>query len=98
MVRVLLPAHLKTLAAVRGEVDVDVTGAVSAASILDALEGAFPALRGTIRNPATSQRRPFVRFFVAGEDLSHQPLDETLPASVALCAEPFIVIGAMAGG
>ena len=98
VVRVLLPAHLKTLAGVRGEVKIDVAGTVSAASILDALETTFPALRGTIRNPVTGQRRPFVRFFVGGEDLSHQPLDQELPSSITSGDETFVVIGAMAGG
>jgi molybdopterin converting factor small subunit len=98
VVRVLLPAHLKTLAGVSGEVGIDVEGVVSAASIVGALEKSYPALRGTIRNPVTEQRRPFVRFFVAGEDISHQPLNEPLPANITLGAEPFIIIGAMAGG
>ena len=98
MVRVLLPAHLKTLAGVRGEMKIDVAGTVSAASILDALETTCPALRGTIRNPVTGQRRPFVRFFVGGEDLSHQPLDQELPSSITSGDETFVVIGAMAGG
>ena len=97
-VRVVLPAHLKTLAQVSGEVPLDVTGEVNATSIIDALEESFPALRGTIRNPATGQRRPFVRFFVAGEDLSHRPLDESLPPDVVAGTECFFVIGAMAGG
>jgi len=97
-VRVTLPAHLKTLAAVTGEVHLDVEDVVSAASIIDALEQTFPALRGTIRNPATNQRRPFIRFFVAGDDLSHDPLGQPLPNDVATGVEPFFIIGAMAGG
>ena len=96
--RVTLPAHLKTLAGVTGEVHLDVEGTVSAASIIDTLERNFPALRGTIRNPATNQRRPFIRFFVAGGDLSHQPLGQPLPDDVAAGVEPFFIIGAMAGG
>jgi len=98
MIRVVLPAHLKTLAGVKGEVALDVDGVVSAASIIDALEARFPMLLGTIRNPATGKRRPFIRFFVDEEDLSHEPIDAALPDSVALGASPFFVVGAMAGG
>ncbi len=98
MIRVVLPAHLKTLAGVTSEVDLDVEGVVCAAAIIDAIEHAFPQLRGTIRDPATLRRRPFVRFFVDEEDVSHVPLDELLAPSVASGATPFIVVGAMAGG
>ncbi len=98
MIRVVLPAHLKTLAGVSREVSLDVDGVVSAAAIIDALELTYPPLRGTIRDPATGRRRPFVRFFVDEEDLSHEPLDGPLPAGVASGATPFIVVGAMAGG
>lgn len=98
MIRVVLPAHLKTLAGVSGEVDLEVDGVVCVAAIIDAIERAYPSLRGTIRDPATLRRRPFVRFFVDEEDVSHVPLDESLAPSVASGATPFIVVGAMAGG
>lgn len=98
-VRVVLPAHLKTLAGGgASEVTVAVHDPVSARSVIDALEAAYPALRGTIRDPATGRRRPFIRFFVGEDDLSHQPLDEPLSADVADGKEPLYVIGAMAGG
>ena len=98
MIRVLLPAHLKTLAGVRGEVDVEVVGPLTANAIVDALETTYPALRGTIRDPATGRRRPFVRFFVDEVDRSHDEPDEPLPSGVASRKVPFIVVGAMAGG
>jgi hypothetical protein len=97
-VRVVLPAHLRTLAQVDGEVQVEVTGAVTTASVLDALEAAHPTLRGTIRDRATGKRRGFVRFFACEEDLSHDPPDTPLPDLVAEGREPFFVVGAMAGG
>jgi molybdopterin synthase sulfur carrier subunit len=98
MIRVLLPHHLRTLARVGKEVELQVEGSVTQRSILDALEAHYPVLRGTIRDHATQQRRPFIRFFACGEDLSHQPLDAPLPDEVASGTEPFRVVGAMAGG
>ena len=98
MIRVVLPAHLRTLARVADEVVVDVSGAVTQRSVLDALESTYPVLRGTIRDYATQQRRPYLRFFACEEDLSHDPPDTPLPAPVAQGAEPFVVLGAMAGG
>lgn len=98
MVRVELPAHLRALAHVKGEVTVEVAGTVSVLSVLDALESQYPMLRGTIRDHATQQRRPFLRFFACGEDLSHQPTDQPLPIEVASGKEPLLVIGAIAGG
>jgi hypothetical protein len=97
-VRVVLPAHLRSLARVHGEVKVDVDGAVTQRSVLDALEGDFPMLVGTIRDGVTKKRRAFVRFFACEEDLSHESPDAALPERVASGAEPFLVIGAMAGG
>jgi molybdopterin converting factor small subunit len=97
-VRVVLPAHLKNLARVHGEVKVDVEGAVTQCAVLDALEAEFPMLVGTIRDGVTKKRRAFVRFFACEEDLSHEPSDALLPESVAAGAEPFMVVGAMAGG
>jgi len=98
MIRVVLPAHLRTLARVDGEVKVDVAGAVTQRAVLDALEAAYPALRGTIRDHVTQQRRPFLRFFACEEDLSHEPPDALLPDAVAKGTEPYLVVGAMAGG
>ena len=98
MIRVVLPAHLKTLAGVSSEVALKVDGVVCAATIIDAIERDYPPLRGTIRDPSTLRRRPFVRFFVDEEDVSHVPLGESLAPSVATGATPFIVVGAMAGG
>ncbi|MGI9034306.1 MAG: MoaD/ThiS family protein [Acidimicrobiales bacterium] len=98
MVRVLLPAHLRTLAQVHGEVQLHVEAAVTQRSVIDALEHAYPVLGGTIRDQATHQRRPFVRFFACEEDLSHAPPDAPLPDPVSSGTEPFIVVGAMAGG
>jgi sulfur-carrier protein len=98
MIRVALPAHLRTLANVDGEVTLDVEGQVTQRSVLAALEAHYPMLRGTIRDYVTQQRRPFVRFFACEEDLSHEPPDAPLPAAVVTGAEPFLVVGAMAGG
>lgn len=98
MIRVVLPAHLRALAQVSGEVELDVAGPPTARRVLDALEGRYPMLRGTIRDQVTQQRRAFVRFFACEQDLSHEPLDDLLPAEVASGAQPFLVVGAMAGG
>jgi molybdopterin synthase sulfur carrier subunit len=98
VIRVVLPAHLRTLARVNGEVRLDVEGAVTQRTVLNALEAAYPMLCGTIRNHATQQRRPFVRFFACEEDLSHATPDAALPAAVAIGAEPLLIVGAMAGG
>ena len=97
-VRVRLPAHLRTLAGVAGEVGVEVEEPVTQRRVVDALEAAYPPLRGTIRDIATQRRRPFVRFFVGEDDLSHEEPDAPLPPSVGSGAEAFVVIGAMAGG
>ena len=98
MIRVVLPAHLRTLARVDGEVRLDVEGQATQASLLDALETCYPMLRGTIRDQVTQQRRAFVRFFACEQDLSHEQPDALLPAAVAMGAEPFLIVGAMAGG
>ncbi len=98
MIRVILPAHLRTIAKVDGEVSVDVDGPVTQRAILDALEASYPALRGTIRDQNTHQRRAFVRFFACEQDLSHESPDAALPDVVAAGSEPFLVLGAMAGG
>jgi molybdopterin synthase sulfur carrier subunit len=98
MIRVVLPTHLRKLAHVDGEVKLDVEGQVTQRSVLDALEACYPMLRGTIRDHVTLQRRPFVRFFACEQDLSHELLDAPLPDAVATGAEPFLVVGAMAGG
>ncbi len=98
MIRVRLPAHLRTLAHVDGEVQLDVAGTATQRSVLDALEGHYPMLRGTIRDHVTGQRRAFVRFFACEQDLSHEPPDTPLPDAVATGAEPLMVVGAMAGG
>ena len=98
MIRLVLPAHLRTLARVNGEVEISVEGAVTQRSVLDALEATYPTLRGTIRDQVTKQRRPYVRFFACEEDLSHQPPDTPLPEAVVTGAEPLLVVGAMAGG
>jgi sulfur-carrier protein len=97
-VRVVLPAHLRSMAKVQGEVRVDVVGAVTQRSVLDAVEAQFPMLLGTIRDRDTAKRRPFVRFYACEEDLSHEEPDAPLPDRVARGDEPFLVIGAMAGG
>ncbi len=98
MIRVVLPAHLRTLAHVDGEVRLDVEGLVTQRAVLDALEAAYPVLCGTVRNQTTKQRRPFVRFFACEEDLSLAEPDAALPEPVALGAEPLLIVGAMAGG
>ncbi|MBV9502426.1 MAG: MoaD/ThiS family protein [Acidobacteriaceae bacterium] len=98
MIRVVLPAHLRTLAHIDGEVKLDVTGAVTQRAVLDALEAAFPTLRGTIRDHVTQQRRAFVRFFACQEDLSHESPDAPLPEAVVKGMEPFLVVAAIAGG
>ena len=98
MIRVILPPHLRTLAHVGSEVQVDVQGPITQRSVLDALEARYPMLRGTIRDHDTQQRRAFLRFFACEEDLSHRPPDAPLPDAVASGKEPFIVIGAIAGG
>ena len=98
MIRVVLPAHLRTLAQVAGEVKLEVEGAVTQRSILDALEARYPMLRGTIRDHVTQQRRPFLRFFACEEDLSHELPDAPLPEAVASGKEPLVVLGAIAGG
>jgi sulfur-carrier protein len=98
MIRVVLPAHLQTLARVEREVEIDVDGQVTQRLVLDALEARYPMLRGTIRDPATQQRRAFLRFFACGEDLSHEPPDTPLPDAIAMGSEPFLIVGAMAGG
>jgi hypothetical protein len=98
VVRVALPAHLRTLARVKGEVEVSVTGQVTQGSVLDALEATYPMLRGTIRDQRTGRRRAFVRFFACEQDLSHERPDAPLPAPVAAGTEPYLSVGAMAGG
>jgi sulfur-carrier protein len=98
MIRIELPAHLRTLARVNGEVTLDVAGRPTQRSVLDAIEARYPMLRGTIRDHVTQQRRPFVRFFACEEDLSHDPPDAPLPDAVATGAEAFLIVGAMSGG
>lgn len=98
MIRVELPAHLRALARVDGEVEVRVDGPVTLGSVLDALEARHPVLRGTIRDTVTRQRRPLVRFFACERDLSHEPSDVTLPEPVAAGTEPLLIVGAIAGG
>ena len=98
MIRVVLPAHLRTLAKIDGEVSLEVDGEVTQRTILDALEARFPALCGTIRDYGSLKRRPFVRFFACTEDLSHESPDTVLPEAVIEGKEPFLIIGAMAGG
>jgi hypothetical protein len=98
MIRVVLPAHLRTLARVDDEVSVDVDGLPTQRAVLDALESRFPVLRGTIRDHVTAKRRPFLRFYACEEDWSHEPPDAPLPDAVARGREPFLIIGAMAGG
>ena len=98
MIRVTLPPHLRKLAQVDGEVKLDVDGQVTQHSVLDALEARYPMLRGTIRDHVTHRRRAFVRFFACGEDLSHKPADSPLPDAVATGAQPFMIVGAIAGG
>ena len=98
MIRVGIPPHLRTLARVGPEVEIEIAGPVTPAAILDALEERYPVLRGTIRDHDTHRRRPYIRFFACGEDFSHEPPDLPLPAPVAAGSEPFLVIGAIAGG
>lgn len=98
MIRIALPAHLRTLARVEDEVALTVSGLLTQRSLLDALEAAYPMLRGTIRDHATQRRRPFLRFFACGLDLSHEPPDTPLPDAVLSGAEPYLIIGAIAGG
>ena len=98
MIRVVLPAHLRTLAHVGAEVKLEIQGQATQRSVLDALEACYPMLRGTIRDHVTQERRPFLRFFACEEDLSHEAPDAPLPDAVASGAEPFLVIGAIAGG
>ncbi len=98
MIRIVLPAHLRTLARLDGEVELSVDGEVTQRSVLDALEARYPMLRGTIRDRSSQERRAFVRFFACEQDLSHEPPDAPLPAPVATGAEPFLIVGAMAGG
>jgi molybdopterin synthase sulfur carrier subunit len=98
MIRVVLPAHLRTLARIDGEVHLDLTGQVTQRSVLDALEARYPMLRGTIRAHEGGARRAFIRFFACELDLSHEPPDDPLPDAVAAGTEPYLVIGAMAGG
>ncbi len=98
MIRVVLPAHLRNLARVEGEVGVEVAGEVTQRSLLDALESRYPMLRGTMRDQTTQRRRAYVRFFACERDLSHERPDAPLPDAVAAGAEPFLVVGAMAGG
>ena len=98
MIRIELPAHLRTLARIEGEVQLEIQGQVTQRSVLDALETIYPMLRGTIRDQTTKQRRPYVRFFACEQDLSHESPDSPLPDVVATAAEPFLIIGAMSGG
>ncbi len=98
MIRVVLPGHLRTLAQVGGEVELEVAGPVTQRSVLDALEARYPMLRGTIRDQVTQKRRPFVRFYACQEDLSHESPDAPLPEAVASWKEPLLIIGAIAGG
>jgi hypothetical protein len=98
MIRVMLPQHLRKLAGVGAEVQLEIQGAVTQRSVIDALEAAYPMLGGTIRDYSSKERRPFLRFFACSEDLSHEPPDAPLPEAVASGAEPFIILGAIAGG
>lgn len=98
MIRVILPQHLRTLARVEGEVQIEIEGPVTQGSVLDALEAHYPMLCGTMRDHVTLKRRPFIRFFACEEDLSHESADAPLPEAVATGTEPFLVVGAIAGG
>jgi molybdopterin synthase sulfur carrier subunit len=98
VIRVVLPAHLRTLSGASGEVILEVEGGATQRSVLDALEARYPTLRGTIRDHVTQQRRPFVRFFACEQDVSHEPADAPLPEAVASGKEPFLIVGAIAGG
>jgi hypothetical protein len=98
MIRIILPAHLRTLARVDGEVTLEIAGTVTQGAVLDALEARYPMLKGTIRDHGTLKRRPFIRFFACEQDLSNEPADGLLPDAVVQGKEPFLVVGAMAGG
>jgi hypothetical protein len=98
VIRVVLPSHLRRLASVNGEVKLEISGAVTQRSVLDELESRYPMLRGTIRDQDSKRRRAFIRFFACEEDLSHEQPDAPLPAAVAVGAEPYLIVGAMAGG
>jgi sulfur-carrier protein len=98
MIRVVLPQHLSTLAGTGREIELDIDGPATQRLVLDTLESAYPMLRGTVRDPSTRRRRPFIRFFAGNQDLSHEPPDAPLPEAVAAGTEPFHVVGAMAGG
>jgi sulfur-carrier protein len=98
MIRVVLPHHLRTLAGASDEVQIDINGSATVASVLDAIEAKYPMLRGTIRDHVTQQRRPLVRFFACGEDISHQQPDTPLPDAIVKGTEPFFIMGAIAGG
>jgi len=98
MIRVLIPPHLRTIAGITGEVALEVNGSVTQRSVLDALEAKYPALRGTIRDHVTKKRRAFLRFFACEQDLSNEPLDSPLPEPVVKGSEPYLIIGALAGG
>jgi molybdopterin converting factor small subunit len=98
MIRVTLPPHLRKLAQIDGEVKLEIEGEITQRAVLDALEARYPALRGTLRDHATQKRRPFVRFFACQQDLSHDPPDTALPEAVAQGKEPFMIVGAIAGG
>ncbi len=98
MIRVIIPEHLRTLARTGGELQFEINGPVTHCAILDALESRYPMLRGTIRDQVTGQRRAFLRFFACEQDLSHEPIDTPLPAAVASGAEPYFIVGAIAGG
>ena len=98
MIVVVMPAHLRTLAGVTGDVELEVDGPVTRSSILDALEAKYPMLRGTIRDHVAGERRPMLRFFACGEDVTHEPADAPLPEPISSGVEPFFIIGAIAGG
>lgn len=98
MIRVVLPAHLRTLAKIAGEVHLEIDGEPTQRTVLDAIEERYPMLRGTIRDQATQRRRPFIRFFACERDLSHEPPDTPLPQPIAAGSEPFLIVGAIAGG
>ncbi|MGP0593995.1 MoaD/ThiS family protein [Nitrospira sp. T9] len=97
-IRVILPAHLRTLARIDGEVNLEMEGPATPHAVLNALETRYPMLRGTIRDQVTQQRRPFIRYFACGQDLSHEPPDAPLPDAITTGEEPFLIVGAMAGG
>ncbi len=98
MIQVSLPEHLRTLARVGGELALEAEGSVTLSSVLDSLEASYPMLRGTIRHHATRERRPFIRFFACGRDLSHEPMDQPLPEPIVTGTEPLLIVGAMSGG